>query len=60
MERYQNSTDESSKITNNANEWSSEHNNPKYIFTLLLSSMSLSLQTLEYVKQFPDIGNELI
>ena len=60
MERYQNSTDESSKITNNANEWSSEHNNPKYIFTLLLSSMSLSLQTLEYVKQLPDIGNELI
>jgi len=60
MERYQNSTDESSKITNNANEWSSEHNNPKYILTLLLSSMSLSLQTLEYVKQLPDIGNELI
>ena len=60
MERYQNSTDEKSKIVNDPNKWSIEHNNPKYIFKLLLSSITLSLRTLEYVKQLPDIGNELI
>ena len=60
MERYKNTIDSDSKIHNDPNAWSVEHNNPKYILNLLLSCMSLSIKTNEYSAELPDISSELI
>lgn len=56
MERYAITTDSASGITNDPNDWSREHQNPTYIFDLLLSIISLSLQTNELVAQLPKLN----
>ena len=46
-ERYQITTHKESSITNNPNDWAKEVCNPRYILDLLLSVISVSVQTVE-------------
>ncbi|MHA7864876.1 type ISP restriction/modification enzyme [Flagellimonas marinaquae] len=55
MERYQVKTDKKSGITNNPNDWSKEHENPSYIFDLLLSIINVSVQTVDIVNDLPKL-----
>jgi predicted helicase len=52
MERYAITTHKDSGITNNPNDWATEHNNPHYILDLLLSVISLSMETVEIVHDY--------
>lgn len=56
MERYAVTVDGASGIKNNPNDWSREHQNPTYIFVLLQSIISLSLQTNELISQLPKLN----
>ncbi len=53
MERYQVTIDKASHIKNDPNDWSREHNNPSYIFKLLLSVINLSVQSVDIIKSLP-------
>ena len=53
MERYAVTIDRKSLIKNNPNLWSKEHEEPRYIFNLLLSVMNVSLQTADIVERLP-------
>lgn len=55
MERYAITTHKDSGITNNPNDWAIEHNNPHYILDLLLSVISLSVETVEIVNGLPKL-----
>lgn len=55
MERYAITTHKDSGITNNPNDWATEHNNPRYILDLLLSVISLSVETVEIVNGLPKL-----
>lgn len=55
MERYQVTTHKESGITNNPNDWATEHNQPRYILDLLLSIINVSLQTVEIVEGLPTV-----
>lgn len=55
MERYQQTQDKKSLIKNNPNDWSIEHNQPRYILDLLLSVINVSVQTVEIVKGLPKL-----
>jgi len=58
MERYQITTHKESGIVNNPNDWAREARNPRYILDLLLSVISLSEQTVEIVRNLPDVRFE--
>ncbi len=58
MERYQVKTDKKSGITNDPNDWSKEHDNPSYIFDLLLSIINVSVQTVDIVEGLPKLEFE--
>ncbi|MBO4729445.1 MAG: helicase, partial [Spirochaetaceae bacterium] len=58
MERYQVTTDQKSGITNNPNDWSREHNKPRYILDLLLSVINVSVQTVNIVNNLPEVDWE--
>ena len=58
MERYAVTTDKSSGITNDPNDWAREHNDEKYIFNLLLRIINVSVQTVEIVKGLPKLKFE--
>lgn len=55
MERYAVTTDKKSGITNNPNDWSKEHEKPRYILDLLLSIINVSVQTVDIVNALPDV-----
>ena len=55
MERYQDKTDRASLIRNNPNDWSREHQQPRYILDLLLSVISLSCQSVDIIKSLPKL-----
>ena len=55
MERYAVDTDKKSGITNNPNDWSREHNKPRYILDLLLSIINVSVQTVDIVNNLPEV-----
>ncbi|MBR0261854.1 MAG: DEAD/DEAH box helicase, partial [Selenomonadaceae bacterium] len=55
IDRYQIKTDTASGIVNNPNDWTIEHDNPRYILDLILSSITVSLKTLEIVDNLPII-----
>jgi predicted helicase len=50
MERYAVTIDKASGIKNDPNDWSKEHNKPRYVLDLLLSVINVSVQTVEIVK----------
>jgi len=55
MERYAVTTDKKSGIKNDPNDWSREHNKPRYIFDLLLSVINVSVQTVDLVNGLPEV-----
>jgi len=58
MERYAITTHKASGITNNPNDWSKEHNQPRYILDLLLSIINVSVQTVDIVEGLPKVKFE--
>jgi predicted helicase len=54
MERYAVTTHKESGITNDPNDWAIEHNNPRYILDLLLSVISVSVETVDIVAGLPE------
>lgn len=55
MESYRIKTDKDSGITNDPNDWVKEHNDPKYILHLLLSIITVSMETLKIVQALPKL-----
>lgn len=55
MERYQIKTDRDSGILNDPNDWASEHSKPGYILDLLLSIITVSVQTVDIVNSLPKV-----
>ena len=53
MERYQIKQDKASGIINDPNLWAEEHGRPRYILDLLLSIITVSLETMKIVKGLP-------
>lgn len=47
--------DKASGIKNDCNDWSREHKNPRYIYNLLLSIISVSLKTVDIVNALPKV-----
>lgn len=56
MERYVVTIDKASQIKNDPNDWSREHEQPRYILDLLLSVIMLSCQTVDIVKSLPSLN----
>lgn len=55
MERYAVTTDTASLIKNDPNDWSREHNKPRYILDLMLSVINLSVKTMDIVDGLPKL-----
>ena len=55
MERYQIKTDKASGIVNDPNDWAREHDKPRYILDLLLSIVTVSLETMKIVRALPKL-----
>lgn len=55
MERYQVKVDKDSGIKNDPNDWGLEHNNPRYILDLILSIITVSIETMKIVKGLPKL-----
>ena len=53
VERYCVKTDKKSQITNNANDYSREVGNPRYVIDLVKRIVTVSLRTNELVSQLP-------
>ena len=58
MERYAVKTDSTSLITNDPNDWCREHDDPKYIYNLLLRIITVSLDTMKIVRSLPKLKLE--
>ena len=58
VERYCVSQDKKSLIKNDANDWGKEHGKPRYILDLLLSVISVSVQTVDIVNALPKLKFE--
>ena len=58
MERYAVTTDKKSGIKNDPNDWSREHQKPRYILDLLLSVINISVQTVDIVNGLPEVDWE--
>lgn len=55
MERYQIKTDKASGITNDPNDWAQEQGKPRYILDLLLSVITVSMETMKIVNGLPGL-----
>ena len=55
LECYVTTKNSKSLIINNPNDWSREHENPTYIFDLLLSVINLSVQTVDIINNLPKL-----
>lgn len=55
MERYQIDINKDSLIKNDPNDWAKEHNQPRYILDLLLSVITVSVETVKIVKKLPKL-----
>ena len=58
MECYAVKTDPASRIENNPNDWCREHDDPKYIYNLLLRIITVSLETMKIVRSLPKLKLE--
>ena len=58
LERYCDKTDPKSRIRNDANDWSREHHQPRYILDLLLAVVSVSIKTADIVAGLPTLDFE--
>lgn len=55
IDQYQIQIDEKSGITNDPNDWAIEHNQPRYILDLLLSVITVSMETNKIVENLPKL-----
>ena len=55
IERYQVKTDKASGIVNDPNDWSREHEQPRYIIDLIGRIVTVSLETMRIVDSLPDL-----
>ena len=55
MDRYQVRTDKPSGIVNDPNDWSIEHDNPRYILDLLKRIVTVSVETMKIVDKLPPL-----
>ena len=55
MDSYAVSEDSKTHIVNDPNKWAEEHNNPRYILTLLMSVITVSVKTVEIVAKLPKL-----
>jgi len=58
MESYRIKTDKDSHITNDPNDWAAEHGKPRYILDLLLSVITVSVETVRIVAGLPKLTFE--
>lgn len=58
LERYQVKTDKASGIVNDPNDWSREHDQPRYIRDLIGRIVTVSLETMEIVDALPGLEVE--
>lgn len=56
MERYQITVDKESGIRNDPNDWSREHNQPRYIIELLRRIVRVSIETMKIVNGLPALN----
>ena len=56
VERYQIKTDKASGIVNDPNDWSREHEQPRYIIDLVGRIVAVSLETMKIVDGLPGLG----
>ena len=56
VERYQVKTDKASGIVNDPNDWSREHEQPRYIIDLIGRIVTVSLETMKIVGGLPKLG----
>jgi predicted helicase len=59
MDRYQIRVDSASGIRNDPNDWGRERGNPRYILDLLLSIITVSLETMKIVAKLPKLDLDL-
>ena len=55
MDRYQLITDKDSGLTNNPNDWATEHADPAYILNLLKRIITVSMETMKIVNSLPPL-----
>jgi predicted helicase len=55
MEHYAATTHKESGIKNDPNDWTIEHNNPRYILDLLLLVIAVSVKTVDIVAGLPKL-----
>jgi predicted helicase len=55
MDRYRVKTDKASGIVNDPNDWSSEHDEPRYIVDLVKRIVNVSMATVELVENLPEL-----
>jgi predicted helicase len=58
MERYQVTRDKDSGIVNDPNDWSREHDQPRYIIDLLQRIIRVSLETMKIVASLPALNEQ--
>jgi predicted helicase len=56
IDRYQVTTHKDSGIVNDPNDWAKQVGNPRYILDLLLSVISVSVQTVDIVNTLPELS----
>ena len=59
VDRYQVKTDKASGIVNDPNDWATEHGNPRYILDLVKRIVTVSLETIRIVRNFPPLDEAL-
>ena len=55
IDRYRVTTDKTSGIVNDPNDWATEHNQPRYILDLVKRIVTVSLETMAIVKSLPPL-----
>lgn len=55
MESWRIKTDKASGITNNPNDWATEHDQPTYILDLVGRVVTVSMRTLDVVASLPHL-----
>lgn len=60
LECYQFDTDKASGITNDPNDWATEHNDPAYIVNLVKRIVRVSVETMKIVKALPPLNERKI
>ncbi len=59
MERYEVTVDKDSGIRNDPNDWSREHNQPRYIIDLVKRIVRVSVETMKIVNSLPALNERI-